>query len=86
MVEILKQPQFKPMNVIDQVMVIFAGTKGFLDKVPIKRSPRGRINSCGSCASRRKTCWDQLAKSKSVKGMEATLKPAIEGFQSQFKA
>ena len=34
MVEILKQPQFKPMNVIDQVMVIFAGTKGYLDKVP----------------------------------------------------
>src|SRR2546423_3711415 len=36
MVELLKQPQFKPMNVIDQVMVIFAGTKGYLDKVPIK--------------------------------------------------
>jgi F-type H+-transporting ATPase subunit alpha len=36
MVEILKQPQFKPMNVIDQIMIIYAGTKGFLDKVPIK--------------------------------------------------
>src|SRR5205085_2032926 len=34
MVELLKQPQFKPMNVIDQVMVIFAGTKGYLDKIP----------------------------------------------------
>lgn len=34
MVEILKQPQFKPMNVIDQVMVIYAGTRGFLDQVP----------------------------------------------------
>ena len=34
MVEILKQPQFKPMNVIDQVMIIYAGTKGYLDKVP----------------------------------------------------
>ena len=36
MVEILKQPQFKPMNVIDQVMIIYAGTKGYLDKVPAK--------------------------------------------------
>ena len=36
MVEMLKQPQFKPMNVIDQVMVIYAGTKGYLDKVPVK--------------------------------------------------
>src|SRR5580704_14304710 len=34
MVEVLKQPQFKPMNVIDQVMIIFAGVRGFLDKVP----------------------------------------------------
>src|SRR3954447_5983570 len=33
MVELLKQPQFKPMNVVDQVMVIFAGTRGYLDKV-----------------------------------------------------
>jgi F-type H+-transporting ATPase subunit alpha len=34
MVELLKQGQFKPMHVIDQVMVIFAGSKGYLDKVP----------------------------------------------------
>ena len=32
-VEILKQPPYKPMNVADQVMIIFAATKGFLDKV-----------------------------------------------------
>ena len=37
MVEILKQPQFKPMHVVDQVMIIYAGTKGYLDKVPIKQ-------------------------------------------------
>ena len=37
MVEILKQPQFKPMHVVDQVMIIYAGTKGYLDKVPRKQ-------------------------------------------------
>src|SRR5262245_19976437 len=37
MVENLKQPQFKPMNVADQVMIIFAGAKGYLDKVPLKQ-------------------------------------------------
>ena len=35
MVEILKQPQFKPLNVIDQIMIIYAGNNGCLDKVPI---------------------------------------------------
>ena len=34
MVEVLKQGQYRPMNVIDQVMIIFAGSKGYLDKVP----------------------------------------------------
>src|SRR5262249_4841280 len=35
-VEILKQPQYKPMNVIDQILIIYAATKGFIDKVPLK--------------------------------------------------
>jgi F-type H+-transporting ATPase subunit alpha len=33
MVEILKQPQYKPMHVIDQILIIFAGAKGQLDDV-----------------------------------------------------
>ena len=36
MVELLKQPQYKPMHVIDQVMSIFAGTRGYMDDVPVK--------------------------------------------------
>ena len=34
MVELLKQGQYQPMDVIDQVMSIYAGTRGYLDKVP----------------------------------------------------
>jgi F-type H+-transporting ATPase subunit alpha len=34
MVEILKQPQYQPMHVADQVMIIFAGSNGYLDKIP----------------------------------------------------
>ena len=37
MVELLKQPQYQPLKVIDQVMSIFAGTRGYLDKVPINK-------------------------------------------------
>jgi F-type H+-transporting ATPase subunit alpha len=36
MVELLKQPQYRPMDVVDQVIVIYAGNQGFLDKVPVK--------------------------------------------------
>jgi F-type H+-transporting ATPase subunit alpha len=34
MIEILKQGQYSPMDVVDEVLIIFAGTRGFLDKVP----------------------------------------------------
>lgn len=34
MVELLKQPRFKPMHVVDQVIMIYAGSQGYLDKVP----------------------------------------------------
>jgi F-type H+-transporting ATPase subunit alpha len=35
--ELLKQPQFSPYPVEEQVVVIFAGTRGFLDKVDVNR-------------------------------------------------
>jgi F-type H+-transporting ATPase subunit alpha len=33
--ELLKQPQFSPMPVQEQVVSIFAGTKGYLDAIPV---------------------------------------------------
>ena len=35
--EILKQPQYTPLKVEEQVVVIFSGVKGFLDKIEISR-------------------------------------------------
>ncbi len=43
MVELLKQPQYRPMNVIDQVMSIFAGTRGYLDEVPVEQVARWEL-------------------------------------------
>jgi F-type H+/Na+-transporting ATPase subunit alpha len=40
MVELLKQPQYQPFNVNEEVLSIFAGTRGFLDDVPVKDVPK----------------------------------------------
>lgn len=37
MVELLKQPQYQPMSMSEQVISLFAGTKGHLDEVPVKK-------------------------------------------------
>ncbi|OMQ04582.1 F0F1 ATP synthase subunit alpha [Lawsonia intracellularis] len=35
LVELLKQPQYQPMQLPEQVIVMFAATKGFMDDIPI---------------------------------------------------
>lgn len=37
MVELLKQDQYRPLPVADQVVSIFSGVNGFLDNVPVKK-------------------------------------------------
>jgi F-type H+-transporting ATPase subunit alpha len=37
LVEILKQDQYQPMTLAHQVMIIFAGTRGYLDDIPVER-------------------------------------------------
>jgi F-type H+-transporting ATPase subunit alpha len=37
LVELLKQPQFQPMSLGEQVTILFAGTRGFLDKYPVDK-------------------------------------------------
>jgi F-type H+-transporting ATPase subunit alpha len=45
--ELLKQPQFKPMPVEEQVVSIFAGTRGYLDKVEIAAITRFEAQMLG---------------------------------------
>jgi F0F1-type ATP synthase alpha subunit len=45
LVEILKQPQYQPLPMEKQVTIIFAGTKGFLDKFPVDTWRITRRNS-----------------------------------------
>ncbi len=37
LVELLKQPQYKPMSLGQEIVVLFAGTKGFIDKYDIEK-------------------------------------------------
>jgi len=37
MQEILKQPQYAPMSLENQIIVLFAGTNGYADAVPVEK-------------------------------------------------
>jgi len=80
-VEILKQPQFRPMAVEHQVMVIFAVTNGLLDQIPVnelKEWERGFLEYAGAQFPQ---VGEAIRKEKVLsKETEADLRRAIEGF------
>jgi F-type H+-transporting ATPase subunit alpha len=87
MVEILKQPQFKPMRVIDQVMSLFAGTKGFLDKVPIKEVAAWEEQFLNYMREQQSAVRNALIKERKLTpALEQQLRAAIDSFQKQYKA
>ena len=61
MVELLKQGQYKPMPVADQVLSIYAGVNGFLDDVPVDKVQQFEadllaLRNAKSSAGEKRTC------------------------------
>ena len=46
--EILKQDQYRPLGVVQQMIIIFAGTQGFVDDLPVGEIRVFREDSCTS--------------------------------------
>ena len=73
MVELLKQPQYKPLHVADQIMVIYAGTAGYLDSVPVEDVRRWEAEFLEYIHNKKQDVWELLDKNKDGK---ATMKKA----------
>ena len=58
MVELLKQAQYRPLTMTDQVMLIYAGTKGYLDIVPIDQVGRWQDEFLEFMQTKKKASWD----------------------------
>jgi F-type H+-transporting ATPase subunit alpha len=87
MVEILKQPQYKPMNVIDQIMIIFAGNSGGLDKVDRRKVRDWEEQFLTFMKEQKPEVRALLAKERDMTDeVVKQLDAAIAVFQPQFKA
>jgi F-type H+-transporting ATPase subunit alpha len=86
MIEVLKQPQFKPLHFADQVMIIFAGSKGYLDKVPRPKVAEWERQFLQFMKEQRPAVRQKLIQERKLtKDIEKDLIAAIEFFQPQFK-
>jgi F-type H+-transporting ATPase subunit alpha len=86
MVEVLKQAQFQPMNVVDQVMVIYAANAGALDKVDRRAVRKWEEQFLTFMRDQQPEVRDLLAKEKKLTdAVTGKLDAAIAAFQPQFK-
>jgi F-type H+-transporting ATPase subunit alpha len=87
MVEILKQPQFKPLHFADQVLIIFAASKGYLDKVPRPKVAEWERQFHLFMKEQKPEVRKKLIQERKLtKDIEKDLTAAIEFFVQQFKA
>ena len=86
MVELLKQPQYVPMNVADQVISIFAASKGLMDDIPVSAVRDFETGLIAYMNGVGKPTRDLLAEKKDIKAVEKQLLDACNAFKSTFKA
>jgi len=83
--ELLKQPQFSPMKVEEQVVTIYAGTHGYLDNLPVEAIGRFEGELLRAMRDKHakllKTIRDEGALSEKT---EERLKTAIDAFAEAF--
>ncbi len=85
-VEILKQPQYQPMPVETQVMVIYAVTNGFVDEFPVADIRQWEHDFLQFMAAQFPQVGEKIRTEKALsKDLEAELKRAIERFNSTRK-
>ena len=86
MVELLKQPQYVPMDVIDQIVSIFAGTRGFLDNVEVKDVAAFEKALLEYMRASGQSVWDELSQKKALDDdLTKKLTDAINAFKEGWK-
>ncbi|MFP6678361.1 MAG: F0F1 ATP synthase subunit alpha [Pirellulaceae bacterium] len=85
MVELLKQPQHEPLSVTDQVLLVYAGTTGALDSVPVKDVGRWKTEFMQFMKVQQQSLWNALdTEGKLTDDLEEKMKAALSEFTKAF--
>lgn len=86
LMELLKQPQYQPMSMEEQAVVLFAGTKGLLDKVPVKRITKFERALLGYLHSHQQDLLDTIRTEEKISDQtDAALRKVLADFITQFE-
>jgi F-type H+-transporting ATPase subunit alpha len=83
--ELLKQAQFSPLKMEEQVVVIYAGVNGYLDPLPVNRIKAFEDGLLAHIRSKHADILDAVRKSSDLSDdVAAKLKSAVESFAKSF--
>ena len=83
--ELLKQPQFAPFPVEEQVVSIYAGTRGYLDKLAVNQIGRFEQQLLQTLRASHKEILDGIRKEKALTpDLEGKLKAVLESVIKSF--
>ncbi|HSC27915.1 MAG TPA: F0F1 ATP synthase subunit alpha, partial [Vicinamibacterales bacterium] len=87
LVEILKQPQYQPLPVEKQVVIIYAATNGYLDDVAVEQVRAYEVELYQFLETSRQQVLSSLAEKKQIdEPLKAGLNDALAEFGKQFAA
>ena len=82
MVELLKQDQYVPMSMVEQVLVLFAATQGFLDDIPVESVKKFEQEVLRFMRDSKADVMKELGDKKAI---DDELKPKMIAALDQFK-
>jgi F-type H+-transporting ATPase subunit alpha len=83
--ELLKQPQYRPMATEEQVVVIYAGVRGYLDKLPLADIGRFEASLLSELRAKQGGILTSLATEKALTpAIEEKLKATLDAFTKSF--
>ena len=87
LVELLKQGQYKPLSVVEQIVSIFAGVRGLVDDIPVGEVQKFESGLLNFMADKHKALMDKIAEAKKLDDeTEGLLQAAIEEYKGLFKS
>ena len=87
LVEILKQGQYQPQPVEKQIMIIWAGTKGYLDDLPVEICRKFEAELYRFVDNAHRGLWEEIATKKALDDeLRGKVVAVIEEFKARFVA
>ncbi|WP_096015799.1 F0F1 ATP synthase subunit alpha [Campylobacter lanienae] len=87
MVEVLKQPPYSPLPVENQVVIIYAGSNGYLDDIPVSAITKFEAELYPYIEAKYPDIFEQIRNKKALdKDIEEALDKALNEFKAIFSA